>query len=420
MSTTLNAKIETSAMPAVTVGQTVMAPRRVQSIDVLRGITIAFMILVNDPGDWNHVFAPLDHAEWNGWTLTDLVFPTFLFLIGVSLIFSLKSRQAKGNCNKTLTGHVILRALKIYLLGFVLVFFPRMHWNGMRLYGILPRIAFCYLIAGLIVVWSPRTLKKRIMILSAILAGLLLGYWVLLRFVPVPGEGLPGRDIPLFAMNQNLNDWLDRAVTLWTKYHLHTGSLFHRTRDPEGLLSTLGAVASTLMGSLVGIWMQRERGLRMIYGLAIAGFVSVAAGELWSIWLPINKNLWTSSFVLLTAGWAMVMLAALSLVFDPHTPEDASKRGPLWARILSWPWLVYGSNAIIAYVVAAVIVKGCLYYKIVDSDGDSNAIWSTIYDRGFASHGSTNWTSLAFAASFVVVCFLPNWWLWHKKWFLKV
>jgi predicted acyltransferase len=417
MPTTLSATTDAAAMPPAIAGLTA---RRVMSVDVLRGITIAFMILVNDPGDWNHVFGPLDHAEWNGWTLTDLVFPTFLLLIGVSLTFSLRSRQAKGDCRKTLTGHVVLRSFKIYALAFILVFFPRMQWNGMRLYGVLPRIALCYLIAGLILVWSPRSMRRRAILLLALVAALLVGYWVLLRFIPIPGEGLPGRDIPLFAMNQNLNDWLDHRVLLWTRHWMHTGSLYHRTRDPEGLLSSLGALASTLMGSLAGMWMQRERGLRMIYGLAIAGLLCIAAGEIWSVWLPINKNLWTSSFVLLSAGWAMAALALFALIFDAESLDGSAKRPSWWARILSWPWLVYGSNAIVAYVVSAVIVKGCLYYKLVDSDGDSNSLWSTIYDRGFASHGSTNWTSLAFAASFVVVCFLPNWWLWHKKWFLKI
>jgi predicted acyltransferase len=305
-------------------------------------------------------------------------------------------------------------------LGFILVFFPRMQWDRMRLYGVLPRIAVCYLIVGLILVWSPRSWKKRVMILSSVVAVLLVVYWALLRFIPVPGEGLPGRDLPLFAMNRNLNDWLDRTVLLWTKHWMHTGSLYHRTRDPEGLLSTAGAVASMLIGSLIGIWMQRERGLRMIYGLAIAGFACIAAGEFWSIWFPINKNLWTSSFVLLAAGCAAGMLAVLSSIFDAETLDGQAKKTPRWARVLSWPWLVYGSNAITAYVFAAVIVKGCLYYKLVDSDGDSNSLWSTIYDCGFARHGSTNWTSLAFAATFVLVCFLPNWWLWRKKWFLKI
>jgi len=379
-------------------------------------MTIAFMILVNDPGDWGHVFGPLDHAEWNGWTLTDLVFPTFLFLIGVSLVFSLESRRAKGNCRKTLSGHVLLRAAKIFMLGFVLVFFPRMQWHGMRFYGVLPRIAACYLLAGLWMVWVPRDLKPRVIAVVSAVVVLLVGYWAVLRWVPVPGIGVPGRDMPVVAMNQNLNDWLDRAVLGWTRHWLHTGSLFHKTRDPEGMLSTLSAAASTLLGALAGMLLRRGAGVpRMLLRLACAGALCVLLGEVWSVWMPINKNLWTPSYVLLSAGWAAVALAALSWMVDGRPLP-----WPRWLRAVCWPWLVYGSNAIVAYCVSAVIVKGMLYYRLTDADGDTHSLWELSYEHGFARNGSTEWTSLAFAAAFVVVCFLPNWWLWRRKWFLKI
>jgi predicted acyltransferase len=404
--------------------RTIAGPPRVLSVDLLRGLTIAFMILVNDPGDWAHVFRPLDHADWNGWTLTDLVFPTFLFLVGASLVFSLESRAAKGDCGKTLSGHVMLRAVKILLLQFVLVFFPRMHWKGMRLYGVLPRIALCYLLAGLVLIamLRIRSLRGSVGVIAGVVAVLLVGYWVLLRWVPVPGMGVPGRDIPFMDQNANLTSWMDRSAVAWTKHWLHTGSLYKKTRDPEGLLSTLPALATTLLGSLAGVWMRRPQGARgsvalrrMQVWLGVAGLLGVAAGEAWSWGFPVNKNLWTSSYVLLTAGWAALALAGLSWLVDRR-----AEPWPRWLRVATWPWFVFGSNAIVAYTVSAVVVKGLLAWQLVDSDGDHNSMLATIYETVFARDTSTEWTSLAFAVSFVVVCFLPIWWLWRKKWFLKI
>jgi predicted acyltransferase len=392
----------------------------VLSVDLLRGLTIAFMILVNDPGDWGHVFEPLDHAPWNGWTPTDLVFPTFLFLVGASLVFSLESRSAKGDCRKTLTGHVFLRTVKILVLSYILVYFPRMHWRGMRLYGVLPRIALCSLFAGLILIATLRVkpLKRRVGVLIAIVVALLVGYWALLRWVPVPGLGMPGRDIPFMDQNANLTSWIDRGAMAWTQRWLHTGTLYVHTRDPEGLLSTLPSIATTLVGSLAGIWMRRPAGVRgagplrrMQVWLAAAGVLGLLAGWLWSFTFPINKNLWTSSYVLLAGGWAALGLAALSWLVD-RRPEP----WPRWLRVVTWPWFVFGSNAIAAYTTSVVLVKACIYWKL----GSGLSVWGTIYTKLFARGHSTEWTSLAFAVSFVVVCFLPNWFLWDKKWFWKM
>jgi predicted acyltransferase len=405
--------------------RTIAGPPRVLSVDLLRGLTIAFMILVNDPGDWAHVFEPLDHSTWNGWTVTDLVFPTFLFLVGASLVFSLDSRTAKGDCRKTLTGHVFLRSGKILLLQFVLVFFPRMQWHGMRIYGVLPRIALCYLFTSLLVIatFRMRSLRLRVQVVVGVVVALLVGYWVLLRWVPVPGLGTPGRDFPFMDQNANLTSWIDRGAMRWAQRWLHTGSLYVKTRDPEGLLSTLPAVATTLLGSLAGIWMRRPKGVRGDASvrrnqlwLAGAGLMGVLAGEVWSWSFPINKNLWTSSYVVLAAGWAALALALLSWLVD-RRPEP----WPRWLRVVTWPWFVFGSNAIAAYTVSAVIVKGLLAWRIADSDGDRHSMLGIIYETVFArNEHSTEWTSLAFALSFVVVCFLPIWWLWRRKWFLKL
>src|SRR5580692_1383914 len=182
-------------------------PQRVLSVDVLRGLTIALMILVNDPGDWSQVFRQLDHAEWNGWTLTDLVFPTFLFIVGASIVFSMRARAAQGNCKATLAWKIFARAGKIFLLDLILAYFPRMHWSGLRLYGVLTRIAVCYLIAALILLGT-----RRVRWLVLIIATLLLSYWVLLRWVPVPGIGMPGHDVLFMDKDLNLAAWLDRGA----------------------------------------------------------------------------------------------------------------------------------------------------------------------------------------------------------------
>jgi predicted acyltransferase len=227
---------------------------------------------------------------------------------------------------------------------------------------------------------------------------------------------------------QNLTSWLDRVTMSFTQRWLHTGRLYLTTRDPEGLLSTLPAVASTLLGALTGLWMRQTRGAqgsialrgssalhRMQLTLAIAGIVAVLAGELWSPWFPINKNLWTSSYVLLSAGWAALALALLSLLVD-RRPEP----WPRWLRLSTWPWFVFGSNAIAAFAVSVILVKTCLYVKVLGADGVKRTLWLLYYQNLFARHSSTNWTSLAFALSIVLICFLPNGWLWRRKIFLKI
>jgi predicted acyltransferase len=386
-------------------------PERILSVDLLRGITIAFMILVNDPGDWSHTFSQLDHSPWNGWTLTDIVFPMFLFLVGASTVFSLEARERKGDCKKTLTGHIFWRALKLFLLKTLLSLAPLFHWTHMRIYGVLTRIALCYLLAGLVLLMT-----RRVRVLLGIVAVLLVGYWVLLRWVPVPGAGWPVRDFPLLDKTQNLTAWMDRGVSAWTLKWLHTGTLYLKTSDPEGLLSTFPSVATTLLGAVAGLWMRRVgEPRRMRAGLAIAGVCGVVAGLVWGHWFPVNKNLWTSSFVLLMAGWSALGLAACSALVDARP-----RPWPRWLDWSTWPWFVFGANAIAAYTTSVVLVKLFSFIKIADSDGDRHSLWGLAYENVFARNGSTNWTSLAFGLTFVAVCFLPNWWLWRKKIFWKI
>jgi predicted acyltransferase len=385
--------------------------RRVLSIDVLRGITIAFMILVNDPGDWGHVYAQLDHCPWNGLTLTDLVFPTFLFLVGASLVLSLGARRERGNCRGTLIGHLFRRAAILFALDILLGGFPHYHWEHMRIYGVLTRIALCYLFAGLILL-----LTRRAAVLATICAALLVGYWALLRFVPVPGFGVPTHAMPFLDPERNLVSWIDRGFSSFTLHWLHTGVLYRQTRDPEGLLSTLPAIATTLLGSLAALFLRSERtAAAKRNGLALAGVAGIAAGAVWNLSFPVNKNLWTSSYVLVAAGCAALGLTLCYWLIDM---ERLQERG--WVgRALVWPWLVFGSNAIVVYAMSDLVVDLANVLKVADH-GRVVTGWHWMYEHGFARGHSNELTSVAFAIFIVLVCFLPNWLLWRRRIFVKV
>jgi predicted acyltransferase len=398
-------------------GTAVVAPGRVVSVDVLRGMTIALMILVNDPGDWGHTFTQLDHAKWNGWTLTDMVFPTFLFLVGASIVFSMMARAAKGNCKATQAGHIFIRFAKLVVLAWVLSFFPRMHWT-MRNYGVLTRIALCYLVGALILLAT-----RKVRVILPLVVVILVGYWALMRFVPIPGAGHPVKDFPILDPMWNLAAWMDRGISAWMLKWLHTGRLYEGTRDPEGFLSTLPAVGTVLIGALVGMWMRRPEWAQGVAARSVmrlkmfaAGVAMFVAGTVWGLWFPVNKNLWTNSYVLVMAGMATVLLAVLNALVDQR-PQP----WPAWLRVATWPWLVFGSNAIAAFTVGIVFIKVLIYVHVgVTEAGKPRSLMSLVYHDVFARNGSNDWTSLAFAICFVAVCFLPVWVLWRKKIFLRM
>ena len=376
------------------------------------------MILVNDPGDGRHTYAALEHASWNGWTPTDLVFPNFLFLIGCSIVFSVEARLRRGASRGAIALQMIRRAVTILALQFGIVLVPQFQFAHMRIFGVLTRIALCYLIAGLIFL-----ITRRAASIAFVAAALLSGYWLLLRFVVVPGFGLPVRDVPLLDQVGNLTSWIDRGFTVWTQRWLHTGVLYRKTSDPEGLLSTLPAVATSLLGVLAGLQLTRpakdETGKRLSRSTALnllaAGVACLIVGEVWSNSFPINKNLWTSSFVLLAGGFSLVGLALAHSIFDEQRWHERSAL----LRGLSCPCLVFGSNAIVAYVLSELIV---IVASAIHVPGTPAAmtLLGFVYRRLFALHGSTQNTSLAFACAYVAVCFLPCWLLWRKRIFVRV
>jgi predicted acyltransferase len=371
---------------------------RLRSLDFFRGATIAAMILVNNPGNGPSSYWPLQHSRWNGWTPTDLVFPFFLFIVGVAMTFSFASRRRRGDSNARLIGHVLWRGVILFALGMFVNGFPdRYHLASWRIYGVLQRIALCYVIASLFALWTGR--RTQIAAIVACLAG----YWLMMRYLPVPGFGVPTHNVPLLDPDKNLVAWFDRKLLL--------GHLYEGTRDPEGLLSTIPAVASTLLGLLTGDWLRSARSAAVkLRGMILAGLAGVAAGEIFNLWFPINKKLWTSSYVLFTAGMALLCLAASYWLLD------VKRKRALWA----WPFLVLGMNAIAAYVLSEVVAAGSDALRLQLRSG----IWLTwhdvAYERLFVPLGNPANASLLYALAFVFGCWVAMWLLYRKRIFLKV
>jgi predicted acyltransferase len=360
------------------------------------------MILVNNNGSEAHAYWPLKHAAWNGFTPTDLVFPTFLFLVGISTVYSTAARLAQGATRQSLFLHVLRRAVILYLLGLVVNSFPFFHLNTMRFYGVLPRIAICYLIVASLYLINPGWRSK-----AAVAVAALVGYWILMRFVPVPGFGIPTHDIPLLDRDANLTAWLDRQI-------FSASHLYERTRDPEGLLSTIPALATAILGLLTGIWLRTLRSLNArITGIAIAGISAVLLGGLWNFSFPINKKLWTSSYVLFAGGLSLLLLALCLLIVDLRKKSQDAGSGR--SRFLS-PFLVLGTNAIAAYVFSELLqstlssihphpginVQQNLYRSIAD----------VVPNQAFAS--------LLYSIGFVIICWIPISVLYRRSIFIKI
>jgi predicted acyltransferase len=376
-------------------------PGRLLSLDVLRGLTIAFMILVNNNGSEAHAYWPLKHAAWNGFTPTDLVFPTFLFLVGISTVYSMAARLAQGATRQSLFLHVLRRSIILYLLGLVVNSFPYFHLHTMRFYGVLPRIAICYLIVASLYLLSPDWRSK-----AALGVAALVGYWILMRFVPVPGYGIPTHDIPLLDRDANLTAWLDRQI-------FSPSHLYERTRDPEGLLSTIPALATALLGLLTGVWLRTLRPLRArAAGIAIAGISGVLLGGLWNLSFPINKKLWTSSYVLFAGGLSLLLLALCLAIVDLREKSPATSGH---SRFLN-PFLVFGTNAISAYVFSELLQSalGSIhpYQGINLQQMFYRWIANIVPDPAFAS--------LLYSIGFVAVCWLPIWVLYRRGIFIKI
>jgi predicted acyltransferase len=345
------------------------------SLDTFRGITIAAMLLVNHPGDNRVIYGPLRHAEWHGWTPADLIFPFFLFIVGVALTFSLRRQQNHGAAGGRILARAAKRALILIGLGLLIASFPwwRLHPGMLRIPGVLQRIGLAYLAATPVVLWSG------VLGQAIVASSLLLGYWGLLSSVPVPGIGGG-----VWEPGQDLGAYMDRAF--FGINHLWPG-----TWDPEGLLSTFPAVATVLLGALAGQWLQSDTSqTRKTIGMFVAGAIGIALGVLWSHVFPINKNLWTSSFTIFTGGMALILLAGCYWLVDVKN-----------YRRLAYPFVILGVNAITVYVLSELLHR-MLARTRIQSLG-INSLWKAIYEYLFISWLSPYNASLAFAFIYALI-----------------
>ncbi len=361
---------------------------RLVSLDAFRGFAIASMVLVNNPGDWGHIYAPLGHAEWNGWTFTDLVFPFFLFAAGMSMAISIARRSRAGDDPRSLMLSIPKRAAVIFVVGLALNLFPGFDFSTVRIPGVLQRIALCIVIAAPFAIYARTpTVVAGIVVLLAI-------YSLLMLFVPVPGpDGVaaagalePGRD---------LGAWLDRKVLsghLWAK---------SRTWDPEGLLSTVPAACSVLFGVIAGRWLLRaSTDLITSCTLLAAGIGALGVGlVLDGLLMPINKNLWTPAYCVFMTGWSLVFFAPFHALMDART---------VGRRALA-PFTIYGMNALFIFALSGFVAR------LLAMGGTKARLYAPLQALPISSENA----SLAFAIAFDLLMFAVAWAMWKKKWFVK-
>ena len=389
---------------------------RLVSLDVFRGIIIAGMILVTNPGTYEAIYPQLQHAEWNGATATDMIFPAFLFMVGLSIALSFHTHLTRGTAKSKLAKHILYRSIVLFLLGLAINGFPDYNLPILRLPGILQRIAVCYFCCGVFYLcWNDfnknhktsGSLKNNLLKLGATAFSLLIIYWAILVLIPVPGIGTGHLD-----SFRNLPAYIDRKIIginhMWA-YGLTPG--MGVTYDPEGILSTLPAISSTLIGLFVGEWWRRTSlgDDKKIMRLSIAGILFVSIAIIWSNVLPINKRIWTSSFVMLSSGVAMLLFSVIYIVVD-------LKKLRKW----SVPFLIPGTNAILAFVISSVITTLNDRIKIFHLNGEPISIHQWGYHLSLSLGLSPVNASLLYGIVIVLLNILIVLPLYRKKFFLKV
>ena len=378
----------------------IKSPVRLLSLDVFRGLTVAAMILVNNPGSWSTIYAPLKHAEWNGCTPTDLIFPFFLFIVGVSISYALGSKKESTSQSKLLFT-ALKRASILFGLGLFLNLFPKVFTDPMeaistvRIPGVLQRIAIVFFFTALIYVKTNQKTQLRLFF------GILIAYWALMTFVPVPGIGYANLE-----KETNLGAWLDR--TILTEAHLWKSV---KTWDPEGILSTLPAVATGLFGVLIGTWLRRkdrEESVKISWMFSI-GILAVVFGLIWDLFFPINKALWTSSFVLYAGGLATIGLALCYWLID----VQGYKKG-------TTPLVVYGVNAITVFFLSGLIPRILTLIMVNMPDGTrvNSRVW--MYETFYTPYFTPINASLAGAVTFILIWLLILWVMFKKEIIIKV
>lgn len=370
------------------------ASGRLVSLDFFRGATIAAMIMVNNPGTWESVYAPLRHADWHGWTFTDLIFPFFLFIVGVAIVYAFSKKLTTGAPKAELYKKIIRRTLILYGLGLFLSGFPYFDLTTIRVVGVLQRIAVCYLAASIIFLhtdWKGQ--------LSWAIA-LMLVYWGLMEWIPVPGVGAGS-----YEKGANFSAYID---SMFLSGHMWS---YTKTWDPEGLVSTLPAISTTLFGILTGHWLRNKKSpVEKVMGMLLAGNALMFVASVWNWVLPINKNIWTSSYTVMMAGLALICLAFSYYFIDVR---GGSKK---WVQ----PAIVYGTNAITVFVLSGIFAKLLYLITFSGADGSSVSLKTVIYNTVFASWLAPYNASLAFAITFILIMYLLMLILYKKKIFIKI
>lgn len=365
---------------------------RLISLDVFRGVTIAGMVLVNNPGTWGSIYWPLQHAQWHGWTPTDLVFPFFLFIVGVAIPLAFGRRIESGGSKRDLYLKVVRRTLIIFALGLFLAGFPYFQLSTIRIPGVLQRIAVCYLVVSIIF------LKTKVRTQIVVTLALLVIYWLLTTRLHAPGF-LPGD----LSKEGSLASFVDRTVLgphIWKQ-----GKVY----DPEGLLSTIPAIATTLLGVLTGQWLRTGKSqYEKVTALFVAGAVCTVVGWCWHPFFPINKSLWTSSYVFFTGGLALEFLALSYFVVD-------IKQYQRWSK----PFVVFGVNAIALFVGTGLMAKLMGLIKLPWGAGQIS-LQGWIFQKLFLPWASPINASLFYAVAFILVWLGLMWILYSRKIFIKI
>lgn len=359
---------------------------RLTSLDAMRGFTIAAMILVNFPGAGSHAYSPLHHAEWNGLTPTDLIFPFFLFIVGVSIALAYTRRMDQGTPKKEIYRKIIIRSLKIYAVGMILNLIPDFNFVDLRWTGVLHRIAIVFFVCAFLF------LKTNWKTQAWIGAAILVAYWLAMTLIPTPGVGQV-----MLEPGVNLAAWMDSLFL--------PGKKWQGTWDPEGLLSTFPAIVTGISGLLVGrlFLSNLAPNLKANYMMSL-GFLAVALGYLWGLDFPINKNLWSSSFVLVTSGLAVLVLGAFYFLVDILGKRKGTSVG-----------LIFGANAISVYVIADLL--SLIFYRMKWGDGSLNQHFVTgLTSAGFQPEMAGGLYSLLFVA----INFIPAYILYKNKIFIKL
>lgn len=359
---------------------------RLTSLDAMRGFTIAAMILVNYPGSWQFLYPPLEHAEWHGLTPTDLIFPFFLFIVGVSITLSFTKLLEKGTPKSDLYKKIIFRALKIFAVGIILSLIPNFEFTNIRIAGVLQRISIVFLVCSFIFLNCSFRFQAWLGAITLIV------YWLVMVLIPTPGVG---------------EAMLDKGVNLaaWVDSILLPGRMWQGTWDPEGILSTFPAIVTGITGLLAGqLLCSKRTPHEKVILLMVFGFAAVTAGYIWGLTFPVNKNLWSSSFVLVTSGLASLLLGTMYYVVDIRNYTSGTK-----------PGIIFGANAIAIYFLSDVI--SIIFYTIpLGSVSLNQHFMAALTDIGIAPQ----LVSLLYAIIFVCINFCIAYVLYQKKIFIKL